>query len=117
MCRWDGLEEIVTDNGTPFVAALDWIAERYHIRHIRISAYNSQSNGVETTHRTIRDGLIKMCVGNIKKWYEYAPHMFWADRVVTLLENFLRKCNMGYTLYPWISLLGSTLETSYKPQT
>ena len=36
---------------------------------------------------------------------------------VTPLENFLRKCNMGYTLYPWISLLESTLETSYKPQT
>jgi len=33
------------------------------------------------------------------------------------LENFLRKCSMGYTLYPWISLLESTLETSYKPQT
>jgi len=33
------------------------------------------------------------------------------------LENFLRKCNMGYTLYPWILLLESTLETSYKPQT
>ena len=33
------------------------------------------------------------------------------------LENFLQKCNMGYTLYPWISLLESTLETSYKPQT
>jgi len=84
LCRWGGLEEIVTDNGTPFVAALDWIAEHYHIYHIRISAYNSQSNGVvETTHRTIRDGLIKMCAGNIKKWYEYAPHMFWADRVTT----------------------------------
>jgi len=37
--------------------------------------------------------------------------------VVTLLENFLRKCSMGYTLYPWISLLEPTLETSYKPQT
>jgi len=36
---------------------------------------------------------------------------------VTPLENFLWKCNMGYTLYPWISLLESTLETSYKPQT
>jgi len=33
------------------------------------------------------------------------------------LENFLRKCSMGYTLYPWISLLEPTLETSYKPQT
>jgi len=36
---------------------------------------------------------------------------------VTPLENFLRKCSMGYTLYPWISLLEPTLETSYKPQT
>jgi len=33
------------------------------------------------------------------------------------LENFLRKCSMGYNLYPWISLLEFTLETFYKPQT
>ena len=45
----------------------------------------------------------------------YSDRMKEAD--VTLLENFLRKCNMGYTLYPWISLLDTTLETSYKPQT
>jgi len=37
--------------------------------------------------------------------------------IVTPLENFLRKCSMGYALYPWISLLEFTLETSYKPQT
>ena len=37
--------------------------------------------------------------------------------IVTLLENFLWKYSMGYTLYPWISLLEPTLETSYKPQT
>jgi len=36
---------------------------------------------------------------------------------VMLLENFLWKCSMGYILYPWILLLESTLETSYKPQT
>jgi len=36
---------------------------------------------------------------------------------VTPLENFLQKCSMGYTLYPWISLLEPTLKTSYKPQT
>jgi len=93
LCHWGRLEKIVMDNRTPFVAALDWIAERYHICYIRISAYNSQSNGVvETTHRTIRDGLIKMCAGNIKKWYEYAPHMFWADRVTTWKST-------GMTLY------------------
>ena len=39
------------------------------------------------------------------------------DSVVTPLENFLQKCSMGYNLYPWISLLEFTLETSYKPQT
>jgi len=84
LCRWGGLEEIVTDNRTPFVAALEWIATRYHIHHIRISAYNSQANGVvETTHWTIRDSLVKMCAGNIKRWYEYAPYAFWADHVMT----------------------------------
>jgi len=40
-------------------------------------------------------------------------HRFSFTSVVTPLENFLWKCNMGYTLYPWISLLESTLETSY----
>jgi len=43
--------------------------------------------------------------------------VFGRSAVVMLLENFLWKCSMGYTLYPWISLLESTLETSYKPQT
>ena len=72
--HWSRLEEIVIDNRTPFVAALDWIMECYHICHIRILAYNSQSNRVvETIHQTIRDSLIKICAGDIKKWYEYAP--------------------------------------------
>jgi len=68
LCHWSRLEEIVIDNRTPFVAALDWIMKHYHIHHIRISVYNFQSNGVvETIHQTIRDGLIKMCAGDIKK--------------------------------------------------
>jgi len=84
LCRWGGLEEIVSDNGTPFVAALEWLAEKYHIRHIRISAYNSQSNGiVERSHRTIRDSLVKACNGDITQWPVLAPHVFWADRVTT----------------------------------
>ena len=56
------------DNGSAFEAALDWIATCYRIYHIRISAYNSQANKViETTHQTIRDSLVKICHGNIKK--------------------------------------------------
>jgi hypothetical protein len=46
LCRWGVIEEIVTDNGPPFVAAVNWLAEKYHIHHIHILAYNSQANGI-----------------------------------------------------------------------
>ncbi|KXN83395.1 hypothetical protein AN958_01499 [Leucoagaricus sp. SymC.cos] len=49
-----------------------------------ILSYNSQSNGVvETTHRTIHNGLVKMCMGYIKSWYKYTPYIFWANCVTT----------------------------------
>ncbi|KXN81666.1 hypothetical protein AN958_04005 [Leucoagaricus sp. SymC.cos] len=52
--KWGALEEIVTNNGMAFIAAMDYLKEKYGIQHIRISPYNSQSNStVETTHRMI----------------------------------------------------------------
>src|SRR5258707_8747888 len=70
-----------------FVAVLDWLADRYGIRHIRvrISAYNSRANGiVERQHRTIRESIVKACEGNIAKWPAIAaPHAFWTDRATT----------------------------------
>jgi hypothetical protein len=84
LCRWGAVEELVTDNGTPFVAALDWLASKYHIRHIRISAYNSRANGVvERSHRSVRDSLVKACNGDITQWPGLIHHVFWADRVTT----------------------------------
>ena len=44
--RWGTLQEIVTDNGAPFVKAMDYLAKTYHIKHIRISSYNSRANGI-----------------------------------------------------------------------
>ena len=41
LCRWGGLEEIVTDNAPSYIAALDILAAHYGIRHICISGYNS----------------------------------------------------------------------------
>ena len=74
----------MTDNGTAFVAALDLLAGRYGIKHIRISAYNSHANGiVEHQHRTIQESIIKACEGNISKCPTVAPHAFWADRAMT----------------------------------
>ena len=43
---WGMLLEIVTNNGAPFVKALDYLAKHYHLQHIRISGYNSQANGI-----------------------------------------------------------------------
>lgn len=81
LCRWGGVEEIVTDNGTPFIAAVDYLAERYGIRHIRISAYNKQANGaVETKHFDVREALMKLCDNEERYWYKVAHFVFWAER-------------------------------------
>jgi hypothetical protein len=51
--RWGALNEIVTDNGTPFLKAMDILRDKYHvpISHIQISGYNSRANGiVERAH-------------------------------------------------------------------
>jgi len=59
--------------------------------------------------------FIKKKDGPLRLVQDYC--MLNAVTVVTPLENFLQKCSMEYTLYPWISPLEPTLETSYKPQT
>ena len=82
LCRWGGLAEIVTDNGGPFVNALEYLSEKYHIRHIKISAYNSQANGpVERRHRDVREALMKTANGNEDKWPTVAHTVFWAERI------------------------------------
>jgi hypothetical protein len=61
LCRWGTVEEIMTDNGSTYVAAMDWLTSRYDIHHICISAYNSQANGIiERQHHTICDSLVKV---------------------------------------------------------
>ena len=50
LCRWGAIGEIITDNGSPYVLALDWLVDKYWIHHIRISPYNVQSNGVVERH-------------------------------------------------------------------
>ena len=80
--RWGTLQEIVTDNGAPFVKALDYLAKTYHIKHIRISGYNSQANGlVERAHFDVRQALFKACDGDQSKWSSSAYSVFWAERV------------------------------------
>ena len=82
ICRWGSLAEIVTDNGPAFIAALEYLAKRYHIRHIRISGYNSRANGlVERAHFDVRQSLYKAVDGDESKWSLGAHTVFWAERV------------------------------------
>lgn len=46
LCRWGFVADIVTDNGPPFIAALEVLREKYGITHIRVAGYNSQANGI-----------------------------------------------------------------------
>ena len=74
--------EIISDNGVPFVKALEYIEAKYHIKHIRISGYNSRANGiVERAHFDVREALFKAADGDPSKWSSVAYSVFWADRV------------------------------------
>ena len=69
LCRWGAVVEIISDNGKPWVAALEYIEKQYHVRHIRISGYNSQVNGiVEQPHYHVRDSLFKASDGEVSHW-------------------------------------------------
>ena len=82
LCRWGSLVEIVTDNGSAFVAAINYLSKKYHINHIRISGYNSRANGIaERPHFDVRQGLFKASDGDQKKWSQNAYSVFWADRI------------------------------------
>lgn len=82
ICRWGCLQEIVTDNGGPFKAAVAWLERKYGIKGIRISAYNSKANGaIERPHWDVRQMLYKATDGNVSKWFWFLAHVIWADRI------------------------------------
>jgi hypothetical protein len=87
LCRWGTLAEIISDNGRSFVAALSYLERKYHIKHIRISGYNSQANGiVERSHFDVRQAMFKAADGDQNKWSQVAYSVFWSERIT------IRKC-------------------------
>ena len=80
--HWGLLLKIVTDNGLAFLKALVYLEKRYHIKHIRISGYNSRANGlVECSNFEVREALFKACDEDQSKWSTVADSVFWAERV------------------------------------
>ena len=65
ICRWGCLRRIVTDNGKPFIAAVEWLKQKYGITGITISGYNSKANGrIERPHWDVRQSLFKATGGD-----------------------------------------------------
>jgi hypothetical protein len=84
ICRWGCIVRIVTDNGGPYRAAVDWLARKYGIAGIKISPYNSKANGkIERPHWDVRQMLFKATDGNASKWFWFFYHVMWADRITT----------------------------------
>ena len=82
LCRWGALAEIVTDNAKAFIKAVEYLAKKYHIHHIRISGYNSRANGlVERMHYDVRQSLYKAADGDQSRWSFVAFLVFWAERI------------------------------------
>jgi hypothetical protein len=83
LCRWGAVEEVIMDNGMAYLLVMWWLADRYGIEHIRISAYNSRANSiVKWQHHTIHDSIVKACKGNISHWPMVTPYVFWANRAM-----------------------------------
>ena len=82
LCRWGAIEVIVSDNAPQYIQAAEYLLDKYHIHHIKISPYNSQAQGpIERRHYDVREALIKATDGDISKWPDVAPSVFWAERV------------------------------------
>jgi len=89
------------DNGMAYIVALEWLVDKYGIRHIRISAYNSQVNGiVKRQHCTIQDSIFKACNGKDSRWPKVAPFAFWADRATVRKSTSYSPFYMVHSVEP-----------------
>ena len=72
---------IVTDNGAPYVKALDLLTKKWpSLQHVRITPYNSQANGiVERAHRTLQESLFK--VATAETWAVHLDTVVMAERM------------------------------------
>ena len=112
LCRWGALAELVTDNGAPYIAALDILGKRYGIHHIRISGYNSRANGiVESKHFDVREAIMKTCGGRENKWREVLHLVFWAERITIRRATGYSPYYMVHGVHPLLPF--DILEATY----
>ena len=80
--RYGTVEEVVTDNGPSMMGEFAQIIKKFNIHQIKISAYNSQANGVvERGHYNLREAIVKMCNGKMNEWPNVLQAAIYADRI------------------------------------
>jgi len=68
ICQWGSLVKIVTDNRVPFKKTLNWLEEKYGIKGLTISPYNSKANRViEQLHWDVWQMLYKATNREVSK--------------------------------------------------
>ena len=117
--RYGIVQEVVTDNGPSFSKEFAELLKRHGIRHIRISPYNSQANGVvERGHYNIREALVKLCEGDLTKWPLMVPAATYADRITVRRTTGFSPYYLLHGVHPFMpsDLTDATfLIADYKP--
>ena len=112
------LLKIITDNGPAFLKALAYLEKYYHVKHIRISGYNSRANGlVEQWHFEVREAIFKACDGDESKWSSSAASVFCAERVITTTRHYIDNYGSyhmkGHILQKWRDQLANLQDRVY----
>ncbi|KAJ7462496.1 hypothetical protein FB451DRAFT_1180789 [Mycena latifolia] len=82
LCRLGAIAEIMTDSGSAWVKAVDWLLKEYHINHIRIYGYSSCANRpIKWPHFDVQEAISKACEGDLSVWMERIFYVFWAEWV------------------------------------
>lgn len=80
LCRYSAIADLVTDNRTPYIAAVEELSHKYGINHIRISGYNSQANGpVERKHWDFHQVMYKIVDGDAVHWLQGFYAALWSE--------------------------------------
>ena len=97
LCCWGTVSKLVTNNGTPYVQALDILANWYGICHIQISPYNSQANTmVEQHHYNVQEAIVKSPLGGEVRWPLITHSVFQAEHITILKSTRLLLYFMVY---------------------
>jgi len=117
--RYGIVQEVVTDNGPSFQKEFKALLADYGIKHIKISPYNSQANGVvERGHYNIREALVKLCENDLSQWPLLVPAVCYADAITIRRATGFSPFYLLHGVHPFLpcDLADATfMVTEFKP--